>query len=59
MNQEEVLNQPIKNKYNFILRAIQSIVNAFSNISFKSRCCYESECNNNKPKERTESPLAE
>jgi len=47
MNQEEVLNKPIKNKYNFILRVIQAIVKVFSNISFKSRCCYESECNNN------------
>lgn len=56
MNQEEVLNPPIKNKYNFILRVIQAIVKVFSNISFKSKCCYESECNNNSKESESHPP---
>lgn len=47
MNQEEVIQPiPVNKKYNLILRAIHSIVSIFKNVSFKSRCCYESECNN-------------
>ena len=47
MNQEEVIQTvPVNKKYNLILRVIHSVVSIFKNISFKSRCCYESECNN-------------
>lgn len=49
MNQEQVLTPPIKNKYNLIFRIFKSLFDMLSNISFRSRCCYESECNS-KPK---------
>ena len=46
MNEDEVISPPVNKKYNLILRAIHSVMSIFKNVSFKSRCCYESECNN-------------